>query len=100
MEDQQPEPPPAANRLGVAGVLRELLDLNTIFDSDRPGRLRWWFVRMVFFGLGSGAGWFIWRLVDAESANDRALWERLATNVYFWVGLIATGIYALHDRRK
>jgi hypothetical protein len=99
MDDQQPGQPSAATRLGIAEILRELLDLNTIFDSDRPGRFRWWLIRLAFFALGSGAGWVLWWIIDAESASDRSWWESMLTNVYFWAALIATSVYALRDRR-
>ncbi|WBQ06833.1 hypothetical protein [Kribbella sp. CA-293567] len=102
MDDQPPQvdqQPAADTKLSFAGVMRELFDLNTIYESDKPGRLRWWVVRLVLFGIGSWIGGLIWRVVHAESEDNRALWQSLLTNAYFWAGLLATGCYAIYDRR-
>ncbi|WP_328996702.1 hypothetical protein OG394_18830 [Kribbella sp. NBC_01245] len=38
-------------------------------------------------------------LVSDEAAGDRWFGERLISNTYVWACLIATGLYALYDRR-
>ncbi|NEA32013.1 hypothetical protein [Streptomyces sp. SID13031] len=99
MDDQHPEAPAADTQAGRAGVVRELFDINTFYAAGKPGRLRWYAIRLGLFVLGSGIGWILWRIIDADSAGGRSFGERLLTNAYLWTCLIATAFYAIHDRR-
>ncbi|WP_020391413.1 hypothetical protein [Kribbella catacumbae] len=97
MDEQRPEQPTADTQAGRAGIVRELFDINSMYNPRTPAWPRW-LGRLVLFGVGSGIGGILWRVVD-DSAGDRSFGERMLTNVYIWATLIATGLYALHDWR-
>ncbi|MFB6724691.1 hypothetical protein ACFCV3_31230 [Kribbella sp. NPDC056345] len=75
-------------------VARNLLDFNTDWTW------RWFIGRVALFGLGSFLGGVTWELLTGEAASDRGFIEKLFGNVYIWVCLIATGLFALSDRRS
>jgi hypothetical protein len=93
---EQPEPTAEAQAPKV-GVVRQLLDVNCFWEPWWGWRQ--WLIQLGLFGVGSEIGGLIWRLIDADSASDRSFFERMLTNAYVWTCLIATALYALHDRR-
>ncbi|MFG1819436.1 hypothetical protein ACGFIF_37140 [Kribbella sp. NPDC049174] len=81
-----------------AAVVRKLFDINTFYGAGASG-VRWYVARLGLLAVGNGIGGVLWGIVSDEPAGDRWFGERLISNAYLWVCLIATGLYAVYDRR-
>ncbi|ADB34141.1 hypothetical protein Kfla_5125 [Kribbella flavida DSM 17836] len=85
---------------GAAGVVRRLFDINTITGPRVPRWFLWTLARLGLLVVGNVIGRILWELVTGEPAGDRGLVERVVCNAYLWACLVATGVYALYDRRQ